>query len=354
MAAMTDTVPAAPSPEGWTRLIAARHAYSTAVGRHYDEILDEISERTLTSASIGKADIGALPLWKRMRADTRWAGALMAMPDVKVRQVTGAAVAVVRDTSADRGTAAGNGRRALLDLPGFVKGDALASAVLTAAAPDRMAVYDRHTHRSLHQLGVHLTSAPGRCGRYLALLDRMLAVGPLPSGWTARDLDIALHRLSKAHSQDERPVRGVRGSARPPGTMPGSRARVPAHCADTRLRSPRHRRPGEARRAGHGRAPRSPPPIPPRPAESRNQSIGLYRRTWEHSDATINGRPLDAPGCPWGRYSVAKSDRPTYCVSVYSRTEMIRPSRTVKMPRQTLSYVRPLAAVPLAVHSATT
>ncbi|GAA2262752.1 DinB family protein [Glycomyces scopariae] len=34
--------------------------------------------------------------------------------------------------------------------------------------------------------------------------------------------------------------------------------------------------------------------------ETRDQIIAFYRRTWEHSDATINALPLDAPGhVPW-------------------------------------------------------
>ncbi|SCK41768.1 Protein of unknown function (DUF664) [Streptomyces sp. LamerLS-316] len=34
--------------------------------------------------------------------------------------------------------------------------------------------------------------------------------------------------------------------------------------------------------------------------ETRDQIIAFYRRTWEHSDATINELPLDAPGhVPW-------------------------------------------------------
>lgn len=34
--------------------------------------------------------------------------------------------------------------------------------------------------------------------------------------------------------------------------------------------------------------------------ETRDQIIGFCRRTWEHSDATINALPLDAPGhVPW-------------------------------------------------------
>lgn len=34
--------------------------------------------------------------------------------------------------------------------------------------------------------------------------------------------------------------------------------------------------------------------------ETRDQIVGFYRRTWEHSDATINELALDAPGhVPW-------------------------------------------------------
>ncbi|WP_369242107.1 DinB family protein [Streptomyces sp. R21] len=34
--------------------------------------------------------------------------------------------------------------------------------------------------------------------------------------------------------------------------------------------------------------------------ETRDQIVAYYRRTWEHSDATINELPLDAPGhVPW-------------------------------------------------------
>jgi hypothetical protein len=33
--------------------------------------------------------------------------------------------------------------------------------------------------------------------------------------------------------------------------------------------------------------------------ETRDQIIGFYRRTWEHSDATIHELPLDAPGHVW-------------------------------------------------------
>src|SRR6185437_14901793 len=36
------------------------------------------------------------------------------------------------------------------------------------------------------------------------------------------------------------------------------------------------------------------------PEESREQIVGLYRRVWAHSDATIEALPLDAAGhVPW-------------------------------------------------------
>ncbi|WP_125621498.1 MULTISPECIES: hypothetical protein [unclassified Streptomyces] len=37
---------------------------------------------------LGKADIGALVVWKRLRADIPWAAALMSVPDAEVRTVT--------------------------------------------------------------------------------------------------------------------------------------------------------------------------------------------------------------------------------------------------------------------------
>ena len=34
--------------------------------------------------------------------------------------------------------------------------------------------------------------------------------------------------------------------------------------------------------------------------ETREEIIGFYRRVWEHSDATIDALPIDAPGhVPW-------------------------------------------------------
>ncbi len=117
----------------------------------------------------------------------------MALADTQVRAATSRAYEAVRDTSKPRGHAARAGRAALVSLPGFSKGDALASAVLTAAAPRRMAVYDSRVQRALESLGLPLTDEPGRYGRYMKLLDHLLKQErPLGQDWTARDIDIAL------------------------------------------------------------------------------------------------------------------------------------------------------------------
>ncbi|MER5863221.1 hypothetical protein [Kitasatospora sp. NPDC002040] len=178
----------------WPLLATARTSYLAATAPAYDEVLWEVARRAEKSGSLGKADLGALVTWKRLSARTRWAAELMAVPDLRVRAVTGRALAAVRDPSVTRGEAARAGRAAISALPGFRSGDALASAVLTAAAPARMAVYDKRAQRALESFGLTLTSASGRYGRYLDLLDQLLREpGTFGADWTARDIDLALY-----------------------------------------------------------------------------------------------------------------------------------------------------------------
>ncbi|WP_199921329.1 hypothetical protein [Streptomyces globisporus] len=145
----------------------------TTTASHYDETLQDVIQRASASGSIGKADIGALLLWKRLRADTPWAADLMALPDTNVRRTTAAAITAVRDASLSLSVAAQAGRAALTHLPGFRTGDALASAVLTTAAPNRMAIYDRRAHNGLHALGITLSHTP--VGVLIAVLSQVRA-----------------------------------------------------------------------------------------------------------------------------------------------------------------------------------
>lgn len=185
------------APEHWEQLAAARQAYTDTVSPYYDETLQEVTRRAYTSGSIGKADIGALLMWKRLRADTPWAAELMALADTDVRRATAAATTAARDPTLSLGAAAQAGRAALARLPGFRTGDALASAVLTAAAPERMAIYDRRAHSGLHTLGITLSHGPGRYSRYIETIDQLLAAAPVPiRTWAPRDMDTALYWMT--------------------------------------------------------------------------------------------------------------------------------------------------------------
>ncbi|MFF9677578.1 MULTISPECIES: hypothetical protein [Streptomyces] len=182
----------------WDVLVPARAAYLAAVSPHYDEVFWDVAQHVERAGSLGKRDIAALVVWKRLSAQTRWVTALMSLPDSQVRAVTEQAVASVQDLTLSLGEAARAGRSAISELPGFVKGDALASAILTSAAPTRMAVYDRRVQRAIDLLGLTLTDRPGRYGRYVDLLDTLLKnSGGRADGWTPRDVDTALYWAGK-------------------------------------------------------------------------------------------------------------------------------------------------------------
>lgn len=187
---------AATTEEGWALIVKSHQAYHAEVSPAYDEVLDQVAERVEGGGSIGKADIGALLFWKRLRANTPWVSQLMAIPDASVRQTTALVVSSVNDRSLTTPEAAARGRGQLSSLPGFDKGDALASALLLAAAPRRMAVYDRRAQAGLGILGLPLSAAPGRYGRYMALVESIRSTA-LTHGveWTPRDVDVALYRL---------------------------------------------------------------------------------------------------------------------------------------------------------------
>lgn len=184
------------SPESWATLLSAHKKHHAASSPAYDDVLTEIAERVREAGSIGKADVGALLFWKRLRADTIWATALLEMPEARVRELTGPAVKGVNDSSLSVPEAAVAGRKALSALPGFGSGDALASALLVAAAPHRMAIYDRRAQKGLKVIGLELSPSRGRYGRYMDLVESIRATAKWQSQeWTARDVDLALYTL---------------------------------------------------------------------------------------------------------------------------------------------------------------
>ncbi|MFB7189377.1 hypothetical protein ACFCZT_29570 [Streptomyces sp. NPDC056230] len=208
----------------WDVLAAAQASYLSEVSPHYDEVFWEVAGRVEAEGCLGKADIGALVVWKRLSAQTPWISKLMSLPDADVRSVTARAVRAVRDMGVSRAEAAQAGRGIVWELPGFRTGDALASAVLTAAAPQRMAVYDRRVQQALDALGFALTRASGRYGRYIDLLDTLLSHGGQQAeGWIARDLDTALYWV------------GGNGHQLPASTCPSLKApKIAARASGTR------------------------------------------------------------------------------------------------------------------------
>ncbi len=162
-------------------------------------MLEQVARRIRESGSVGKLDIGALVFWKRLNASTKWVRRLMDTSDEEVRRITRDVVVAANDLTGTVSDAAAEARRLLSPLPGFARGDAVASAVIYAAAPDRMAVYDRRAQRGLERLGLILTTKPGRYGRYMELVETVRTAVTEQSGisWTARHVDLAFFQLGR-------------------------------------------------------------------------------------------------------------------------------------------------------------
>ncbi|MDJ0427277.1 hypothetical protein J2W54_004832 [Rhodococcus fascians] len=181
---------------GLRRLVDAHVAYDAAASEAYDEVLFDVVARVEDAKSLGKVDIGALLFWKRLRADTPWVMALNRTPDTVVRQATGAMYVAANNEVTDTVSAAGEARSALSVLPGFSSGDALASALILAAAPERMAVFDRRAVAALKGLGVKTTTSRGQYRRYMQIVeDIRMQLAAQDITWLARDVDKALFML---------------------------------------------------------------------------------------------------------------------------------------------------------------
>lgn len=174
---------------------AADHSRSSTAA--YDELLAQVSARAEAARCLGKLDVGALAAWKRLRCDTPWMARLMSTSDSEVRQQTGLALTAARNEDVDVPTAANAARAALKPLHGMRGGgDALASAVCLAIAPERLAVYDRRARKGLTQVELYLTEGVGRYGRYMCLLEQCRSeLAEQGHAWSARQLDLALYYL---------------------------------------------------------------------------------------------------------------------------------------------------------------
>lgn len=196
---MTDSPCPITSAQRCKMLLDALAGYRAAVPACYDEPLQEVIDRVKRSGSLGKADLGALYLWKRIPRG-KWASQLLSMPDERVRAATATMVTAARNKALLVPQAAGSARSGLVSLPGMQHGDAFASTAILAAAPDRMAVYDRRAHRGLGKVCLDLSDEPGRYARYMDLVEQCRAELRQHGGGNraAREVDLALYWLDRA------------------------------------------------------------------------------------------------------------------------------------------------------------
>ncbi len=180
------------------KLIAAHAGYRNSRNEYYDEVLNEVEDRIAASGSAGKTDIAALVSWKRLNANAVWVRKLMQLPESAVRDATGTAFEAARSTELIS-EAAASAVEALHPLPGLRRGGAVASAVLTAGVPERMAVYDRRAHESLRKLGISIGYKAGIYSRYMAVVEALRNDVNNSRGlaWRARDVDLALYWMAE-------------------------------------------------------------------------------------------------------------------------------------------------------------
>jgi hypothetical protein len=183
--------------------------YRRTASPNYDETLQDVIGRVATYGCLGKTDLGALFFWKRIPTGA-WAEELLKMPDSEVREITSVTVIAARDQQLTVSQAARRARQALLDLPGARTGDPFASAVILAAAPDRMAVYDYRAHLGLWLVGLRLADGSGRYYRYMELIEQCRAelAAHGHGSWTAREVDLALFTIGQHRGPRPRPWTG--------------------------------------------------------------------------------------------------------------------------------------------------
>jgi hypothetical protein len=197
-------------------LVQAHNSYPNYEDGHpCDEVLVEVQTAVEQSGSIGKSDIGALMLWKRLNLSTRWTRALNNMKDQEVREITRAAIVLARNPAVPVPDAAKAAREALVNLPGCRSGQAIASTILTAGVPKCMAVYDHRAAAAL--IGLGCPDPNGDYTRYMATLGALVdeVNNARKLGWCPRDVDKALFVLGDGLADGSDGSATEQGSGKP-------------------------------------------------------------------------------------------------------------------------------------------
>ena len=127
----------------------------------------------------------------------------METPDSRV---TGDAWVLANDESLSIPRAGRAAQGALWRLPGC-GGGAVASAILVALSPGRMAVWDRRARESLRAYGREPSPGNGRYQRYLEIVEELASDVTERAGgshaFTPRDIDLSLYHLAHRVTKDE-------------------------------------------------------------------------------------------------------------------------------------------------------
>jgi len=177
------------------KLLAAYNSYPNYTdGSPYDEVFLDVQALVEDSGSLGKVEIGALMLWKRLNLSSRWTRDLNNMTDREIRGITQRAIQLARDPLVHIPEAARQARHVLAGLPGCRYGHAVASTILTAGAPRRMAVYDVRAVGALKDL--ECPDSEGSYGKYMETVVALTGeINQTGASWCPRDVDKALYML---------------------------------------------------------------------------------------------------------------------------------------------------------------
>lgn len=181
--------------------------------RRHDEVLNEVSQRVQQREYLTKADIGALAFWMHADTGSGWVPELHRYPDAYVQEVTSRAFVAVQD--GDIPAAGQRGCEILRELSDLAPTEEarfslpLASAILLACAPHRMAIWNSRVEAALDspETGPGIQSPFGRDDQYAKYLEicEYVAAQLTQTSYarlhrklfTPRDADTALSQLGR-------------------------------------------------------------------------------------------------------------------------------------------------------------
>lgn len=166
-------------------LLAAFNSYPHL----YDQVLEEVHARLNAAGFATKLDLAALVTWKHVQ-NASWMEAMLKLPPLAVQQRTQAAFAA---NKMDRDRI-----DALASIPGFGSGEAFTSVLLAAWRPSEFGVYDRLASGAGWNRVVNSACECPRADLPVYFRHLRQMAEELGSGWTPRDVDMALYVLGES------------------------------------------------------------------------------------------------------------------------------------------------------------